>query len=97
VFGDAGQDLAILIVANSAFASYDLTTSIGPITGQAFINPGHFFSTSAGGFMLTTVAPTASFQAVVPEPSAVWLLAVGPSIAERNRRQKRERKRGHHS
>jgi hypothetical protein len=78
-FSDPIQNLAILFVDNSAFAGYDLTTSIGPLSGPPTINPGSAFATTAGNFVLDSVSP-ATFQATVqaaPEPSALALFGLG--------------------
>lgn len=79
-----GADLLGLI--NSAFASYDLTTAIGPvfnpiILNLTFVNLG----TSGGTFTITstTTGPTivnsfqASITSAVPEPTSLSLLGLG--------------------
>jgi hypothetical protein len=72
-----GEGFAILSVANSAFTTYDLTTSIGPITGTAFVSNSSF-ATSGGSLLLTTPARTATFQAsVVPEPASSLMMCLG--------------------
>ena len=74
-FSDPGQDLAILFVDNAAFATYDLGTSIGPLSGPANISPDGRFGTTAGNFSLTFVS-TATFQAITtPEPATISLFA----------------------
>jgi hypothetical protein len=72
------QNLAILFANNPAFATYDLTTPIGPIAGTATFNLGLPFMTTAGDFSLTDVA-TLTFQAAlqpVPEPSTLLLISI---------------------
>ena len=74
-FGDFSNNLAILFVGAAPFATYDLTTSIGPISGTPVFNPGTAFATTAGNFILNSVS-TASFQATlgpaaVPEPATI--------------------------
>ncbi len=82
-FGSVGfsapvQSLAILFESNPAFATYNLTTPIGPIAGASIFNPGAEFATTAGNFSLTSVS-TVTFQATlqsVPEPSAFLLVVI---------------------
>jgi hypothetical protein len=75
---DPGQGLAILFAfGNPALASYDLSTSLGPITGTPGFNNFASFGTTAGDFLLSS-ASTVTFQAiVVPEPSIPGLLGFG--------------------
>ncbi len=55
--------------------TYDLTTSLGPVSGPSFIQaPGHTWATTAGDLILDE-AGTVTFQAV-PEPSSLALAAV---------------------
>jgi hypothetical protein len=61
--------VAILGAQNIAFATYDLTTAIGPITSttNSLFDPGTLYPTSGGIFILTSVGnPT--FTAAVPAP-----------------------------
>jgi hypothetical protein len=75
-FSDPVQNLAILFVENAAFATYDLNTPIGPLSGAPSFNSGAQFGTTAGNFSLTSVS-TATFQATaVPEPGTISLFAV---------------------
>src|SRR5262249_18005326 len=46
----------ILDTSNAAFATYDLTTAIGPVTGPSLINSGTPFPTSVGNFILTAAS-----------------------------------------
>ena len=75
--------LDILYVTSPALASYDLSSSFGPITGTPGINPYAYFDTTAGIFNLSSVS-SVTFQAdVVPEPSTFTLLSaalVGTAI-----------------
>jgi len=66
----AGMPAIILDTGSSAFAGYSLMTSIGPITGAAFINSGFAFPTSDGNFTLDFINSNQStFSAsVVPGP-----------------------------
>jgi hypothetical protein len=73
---------AILDINAGAFATYNLTTSIGPVSGSAGVF-GHTFPTTSGAFDLTSVAATATFTATesaaspVPEPASILLLGTG--------------------
>ncbi|HEV2098706.1 MAG TPA: hypothetical protein VGR45_07235 [Stellaceae bacterium] len=65
-FQPAGTGLDVLTTSNPTFATYDLTTSIGPISGTPGINPGHRFVTTDGNaFVLNSVAPQATFTATL--------------------------------
>jgi hypothetical protein len=62
----------ILDVGNSAFATYNLRSSIGPLSGTPAINSGTTFSTTAGSFILNSTSGNATFQATaVPEPATL--------------------------
>jgi PEP-CTERM motif len=69
----------ILDVMNPAFATYNLTTSFGPLSGSTGINSGQPFPTTAGDFIIDSIlGNTATFQAtVVPEPSTLVLGLLG--------------------
>jgi hypothetical protein len=71
----------ILTVQNSALANYNLTTSIGPLTGTAAGVLDTSFSTSAGFLIITSLASTGTFQATVstavPEPASLLLMGLG--------------------
>jgi len=70
--------LVILATRNAAFSAYDLTTSIGPVTGTGVINSTDTFSTNEGSFSFTSVTGNATFTAtVVPEPATVALFGLG--------------------
>lgn len=75
---DRDQNQAILFSrSNPAYATYDLTTAIGPLTGAQLFNPGLDFPTTAGDFILNSVG-TVTFQAtIVPETSTITLAGVG--------------------
>jgi hypothetical protein len=77
-FGDG--DFTILINSNSSFDSYDLKTSVGPLSGDAFSGSGVAggFDTDQGRFMIASLAGTASFTATaaVPEPASLTLAGV---------------------
>jgi hypothetical protein len=77
-FGDLTNNTAILFTKNAAFSTYDLKSAITAVSGTPFaFNPTASFQTSAGLFMLTSVA-SASFaattSAAVPEPTSFALL-----------------------
>lgn len=89
---DQGGQTYILGVEAVAFATYDLSGSIGPVVGAAVFRPGLAFSTDAGDFALTsagdvtytavlgtaaTGAAPVSPAAAVPEPASLVLLGVG--------------------
>jgi hypothetical protein len=69
----------ILDVENAAFATYDLKSSIGPISGVPHFNPGASFATTAGNFNITSASGNATFQATttVPEPASLVMLSLG--------------------
>ena len=64
---------------DAVFSSYDLTTSLGPITGASFSGGAETESTSLGNLTLTNVGDDTTFTAssAVPEPSALTLLGTG--------------------
>jgi hypothetical protein len=67
----------VLGAATSGLNSYNLNTSIGPLSGSPQINSGIDFSTTAGNFDLTSVTSD-TFQAqVVPEPDSLAPLGLG--------------------
>lgn len=77
-FADVTLPLDILDDINASFATYNLTTSIGPITGTPIINAGHSFPTDSGAFILNSVTGNVTFTAAsstVPEPASLTLLA----------------------
>jgi PEP-CTERM motif len=79
--GDATNNLAIMFTKDTAFATYDLMTAIGPVTGTPVFNSGASFGTDAGAFTITSTG-NSTFEAVVassavPEPSSLVLLGTG--------------------
>ena len=69
----------ILDEFNASFATYGLTTSIGPIVGSSGINAGSSFATTGGAFVLTS-AGDATFTAstnAIPEPSTWAMMLIG--------------------
>jgi hypothetical protein len=79
-FEDFAAGSNILGTANAAFATYDLSTSIGPITGTGFFGTG-LFQTSAGVLFLISAGSSSTFTAstvsAVPIPPALPLFATG--------------------
>jgi hypothetical protein len=80
-FSDVTRMLDILDGASSSFATYDLKTAIGPISGDpAPTSFDQSFATTGGAFILTSVLGNVStFTATtstVPEPSSVVLLGM---------------------
>jgi hypothetical protein len=76
--------MSIVVTANTAFASYDLTTSIGPVSGSNLDISIGSLSTSAGGFsfqfdsmdLLSSFTATLATTAT-PEPASLTLLGLG--------------------
>lgn len=86
----------VLATYNSAFAPYDLSTSIGPISDESFIRPDVTFGTVGGSFKLTQVSSPSVYTAVVgstavPEPSTVALAGVAGLITLASARARRRR------
>ena len=77
------------------FASYDLSTAIGPVTGTAH-NFGQVFFTTLGALRLTRGTAPTTFTAMtaaqpVPEPSSLILVGLGlasPALGKLRRRRK---------
>lgn len=83
-----GPDL--VDVVTPALAGYDLTTLIGPVTGDGLFNPGHNFTTSGGTLRIDALNSPVTFAATatpyvpggtvpgnVPEPLTLSLFAAG--------------------
>lgn len=73
--------LSILDTVAPAFATYDLTTPIGPISGPALTNLGIAFDTTDGPFILNSVGSNSTFTATTPEPGSLFLLLFGTFLA----------------
>jgi hypothetical protein len=92
-FADNASSASVLDTIDSAFTTYALTTSIGPITDTNFINPGDSFPTTAGAFIITS-AGNATFTATagsVPEPMSFSLLGLGLGVIAGGARLRRRR------
>lgn len=79
-FSDPVRHVAILFVDNPAFATYDLSTSIGPLSGPPSFNRGVGFGTSMGLFSLTDVSTTTFQATLVPEPCALGIWSLGAVV-----------------
>jgi hypothetical protein len=76
----------ILSTTNSVFGTYDLTTSIGPVTGAGFSGTS-IFGTNEGGLQITAVGESTFTATVVPEPTTLTLMGLGLAcLAVRRRR-----------
>jgi hypothetical protein len=62
---------------SAVFATYDLRTIIGPVSGGAIFNPGSSFATSAGTLVIRSVSGGATFTATIPEPSTWAMMLLG--------------------
>jgi hypothetical protein len=78
-FEDVSSSDDILDTVSASFATYDLTTTIGPIVGSEVINAGFSFPTTGGAFVLTSVGDVTFTAAttVVPEPSSWAMMLIG--------------------
>jgi hypothetical protein len=81
-FGDNSNGEGLLFTLNAAFAAYDLSTSVGPLSGEAIINAGTSFGTSGGAFVINSVSGgdatfAASVGSAIPEASTWGMLLLG--------------------
>ena len=89
----SGSNLVLLSTNNAAFATYNLKTAIGPLTGdESGFNPGLAFATTGGQLTLNSLTPFAStFTATVPapEPATFTLTTLGlAGVVTRHRRRR---------
>ena len=74
---DISIDGAILFTFNSGFSTYDLTTSIGPLSGASEFNLTEF-PTVGGTFNFTSVGDsTFTAKVATPEPGSLLMLSTG--------------------
>jgi hypothetical protein len=71
----------VIATTASAYASYDLTTAIGPVAGSVYEFGANSYATQGGELDITSVTGNVTFGATVasavPEPSSVVLAAIG--------------------
>jgi hypothetical protein len=77
--GPGNSDVAS--TRNSLFATYDLTTSVGPASGR-FNGLGEVLPTSLGSLGFSRISDTGTFTATLgtpaaPEPTSLTLLGIG--------------------
>jgi hypothetical protein len=76
-----GSSVNVLLeTSNSLFHTYDLTTSIGPVSGSLFNNTLHSIDTDQGSLTFTSLGADSTFTATlatVPEPASLTLLGLG--------------------
>jgi hypothetical protein len=69
---------SILDTYNGVFASYDFVSPIGPVSGSSLTNSAFTYTTTLGGFNISSAAGTSTFTATTaPEPESLTLFAVG--------------------
>jgi hypothetical protein len=76
--GFAESDLILLGTLSSAFSSYHLAATFGPLSGSPFDNLGGSFPTTGGDFIISSIGNTtftATVGTAVPEPSSLALVA----------------------
>jgi hypothetical protein len=89
-FEDLTAFADVLDTRDATFVSYDLTTSIGPVTNSSLINPGQHFNTTLGQLIFDSAAADSTFTAVtsstVPEPAGLTLAGLAVVGLARYRR-----------
>jgi hypothetical protein len=88
---DSGTGDQILAgVEGSAFGGYDLTTSIGPVTGTLDPFDGGTFPAIGGSLTLNSFGQLGTFTAAIPELASLTLLGIGAAgLLGYGRRQRR--------
>lgn len=89
-FGNDDTQFDAIILESPVFATYDGSTSLGPIAGDAFFSSAAEFNTDGGEieFADASFVSTVFQSAAVPEPSAfaVWALGCIAMFAKRRTR-----------
>jgi len=75
-FGLAGGNGSIFDTINAQFATYDLGSAIGPLTGASLINAAVNTNTTLGVLNFTS-AQNSTFIAGAPEPGSWMLMGLG--------------------
>ena len=73
------QNGSLVDTENTAFASYDLRSAIGPISGYMFLSSATD-PTTLGDLHLTSVNGDSTFTAITPEPASLIVLGIGIAI-----------------
>ena len=80
-FGDDTVGALVAGNQNSAFATYDLKSPIGPTSGTVNINAGESFATSVGTLVIESTSTDGTFSAstaqAVPEPTSMVIVGIG--------------------
>jgi PEP-CTERM motif len=86
-------DILDTFAVTSGFAGYDMTTPLSPVNGGAAFQVGTPFPTSVGNFEFTKSGGGVSTVSAVPEPSSLFLIALGLSGVAVHRTRRRVRTR----
>jgi PEP-CTERM motif len=73
----SGCIASVMDTFSTLFGTYDLTTSIGPVSGGSFIRPDLSFGTTAGLLNITSAGDSTFTAVVTPEPGSLMLLGTG--------------------
>jgi hypothetical protein len=78
IAGIADSNGSILDTLNPLFATYDLTSAIGPITGDTFFRNDLSYSTNLGTLNFSAMDSISTYTAsTVPVPAPFWLFGSG--------------------
>ena len=77
--GEGGVDL--LDIGHPSFATYDLSTSFGPVVGIPLIDEFSGEPSTLGSILLFSAHDISFNAVVVPEPSSILVLAAGSFVA----------------